>query len=124
MIINLSPVLVDAKIEASVEGDVLTINGETFDFEKLKAGQILPLGAIDSEHFAGPVVRHDTGLLEVTLRLPNAADSSENLRFPEVLRVESGPVPFPENEAVEEVPPPMPEVAEEELAPGPEVQGD
>lgn len=96
MKIALSPIFSDSpQIAASVSGDVLTINGQVFDFSPLPDGATLPAGAIDSPHFIGPVERID-GELHLTLRFPHGWNASEALRFPEPIHmVGDGPVPFP-----------------------------
>lgn len=102
MRISLTPVFSDSpRIAASVAGDVLTINGESFDFSPLPEGATLPAGAIDSPHFIGPVERID-GELHLTLRFPHGFDASEALRFPEPIHMTSdGPVLFPTDATLE-----------------------
>lgn len=87
MIINFSPVFADDSIVAFVAGDKITINDQEFDFTPLQPGFVLPLDAIDSTHFAGPVVRQVSGELEMTLRLPHPNDAPEYMRFPEPIHV-------------------------------------
>ena len=112
MIINLSPVFSEDVISAFVDGDKITINGEEFDFGPLLPGQTLPFGAIDSYHFAGSVVRHDTGVIEVTLRFPHPVNASENMRFPAPINAVSE-VEFPQNTTPpEQEPEPLPELDE------------
>lgn len=95
MQINLSPIRSDEPLVVSKSGDVLTINGEVFDFSPLPDGASLPAEAIDSTHFAGPVERID-GELHLTLRLPHGPNASEALRFPEPIEMTGdGPVPIP-----------------------------
>lgn len=98
MIINLSPVLGDESVEASVEGDVITVNGQSFDFTPLKKGQVLPIGAVDSPYFLGPVIRLENDQIELTLRLPYKANASENITFPEPIAIIKGGVTFPQNQ--------------------------
>ncbi|HCF9826579.1 TPA: hypothetical protein ACVGJ5_007100 [Pseudomonas aeruginosa] len=100
MIIKLSPY---APLPGSNErlvlarvGDVLTVNGQSFDFTPLPDAGELPAEAIGSEWFAGPVVRRE-GRLEFSLRFPLADDASATARFPEPLLVEAdGPVELPQ----------------------------
>ncbi|MFO6130214.1 hypothetical protein, partial [Pseudomonas aeruginosa] len=79
MIITLSPYVVlpgsDEHLMLSRDGDVLTVNGQSFDFTPLPEGSELPAEAIGSEWFAGPVVRRE-GRLEFSLRLPLADGAS------------------------------------------------
>ncbi|WP_349433561.1 hypothetical protein [Pararhizobium sp. A13] len=103
MRINLSPQMRDDSLSVSVAGDVLTVNGEAFDFTPLPEGATLPFGAVDSEWFAGPVSRED-GLLTVTLLLPHKPNASSNVTFPEpIMTTGDGPVSLPVNlNAIEE----------------------
>ena len=92
MKINLSPVFSEESIEASVNMDSITINGVAFDFSRLPAGYELPSSAIETEHFTGSVIRDEAGHIELTLRFPHPYDASENMRFPEPVITEEGPV--------------------------------
>ncbi|MFU3269241.1 hypothetical protein ACM7LV_31280 [Pseudomonas aeruginosa] len=99
MIIKLSPY---APLPGAAEhlslvriGDVLTVNGQAFDFTPLPEGGELPAEAIGSEWFAGPVLRR-AGRLELILRFPLAVDASAAACFPEPLLIEAGgPVELP-----------------------------
>ena len=100
MIITLSPYVVlpgsDEHLMLSRDGDVLTVNGQSFDFTPLPEGSELPAEAIGSEWFAGPVVRRE-GRLEFSLRLPVADGASAAARFPEPMLIEAdGPVELPQ----------------------------
>ncbi|HGT3097797.1 TPA: hypothetical protein ACM2X7_002917 [Pseudomonas aeruginosa] len=100
MIITLSPYVVlpgsDEHLMLSRDGDVLTVNGQSFDFTPLPEGSELPAEAIGSEWFAGPVVRRE-GRLEFSLRLPLADGASAAARFPEPMLIEAhGPVELPQ----------------------------
>lgn len=107
MHITLSPVRLDETLTASLAGDVLTLNGEAFDFGPLPEGATLPAEAIDSEWIVGPVSRID-GELHLTLRLPHGPNPSQAVAFPALLTVlEDGPIPLPFD------PKPEPEVFEE-----------
>lgn len=105
MHITLSPVRLDETLTASVVGDVITLNGEPFDFGQLPEGATLPADAIASEHIIGPVERID-GELHLTLRLPHGPNPSQAVAFPEPIRVtQDGPIPLPfdpEPEVIEE----------------------
>ncbi|HGN3305560.1 TPA: hypothetical protein ACKSGV_002216 [Pseudomonas aeruginosa] len=99
MIITLSPYLPlpgsNEHLMLSRAGDVLTVNGQAFDFTPLPEGGELPAEAIGSEWFAGPVVRRE-GRLEFSLRLPLADGACAAARFPEPMLIESdGPVELP-----------------------------
>lgn len=95
MIIKLSPVRMDETLITSRSGDVLTLNGEPFDFSRLPEGGTLPAEAIDSEWIIGPVSRID-GVLHLALRLPHGANPSHAVAFPEPIHAtEDGPIPLP-----------------------------
>jgi hypothetical protein len=107
MHITLSPVRLDETLTASLAGDVLTLNGQTFDFSQLPEGATLPAEAIASDWIVGPVSRID-GELHLTLRLPNGPNPSRAVAFPEPIRVMTdGPIPLPFD------PEPVPEVLPE-----------
>ncbi|MNQ55091.1 hypothetical protein D3C85_691730 [compost metagenome] len=111
MHINLSPVRTDETLTVTRAGDVLTINGQPFDFTQLPEGATLPAEAIASDHFAGPVERID-GVLHLCLRLPHGPNPSHAVAFPGPISVTAdGPVALPFD------PPPEPVVFE---APEPE----
>jgi hypothetical protein len=94
MLIHFSPIRWDEPLSASVSGDVLTINGEPFDFGDLDEGDLLPPEAISSQFIANPVTRTD-GEIVMTLLLPIPALASEAQAFPESATVGSGEVPLP-----------------------------
>ncbi|HCF1968545.1 TPA: hypothetical protein NH927_005856 [Pseudomonas aeruginosa] len=99
MIITLSPYLPlpesDEHLSLSRTGDVLTVNGQPFDFTPLPEGGELPAEAIGSEWFAGSVVRR-AGRIQLILRFPLAVDASAAARFPEPLLIDTdGPVELP-----------------------------
>lgn len=76
-------------------GDVLTINGESFDLSQLPEGATLPATAIESDYFTGPVERLN-GELHLTLRLPHGPNPSHSVAFPEPISVMAdGPVALP-----------------------------
>ena len=117
MKIILSPMRHDAQLILSKSGDVLTLNGETFDFTDLPNGATLPRSAISSDWFAGDVTRADaaegeTGELTVPLILPHGYNAPEATRFPTPLEnVADGPVTLPIYETPE--PEPQEEPTEE-----------
>ena len=106
MKIKLFPFLTDDRLEASVSGDVITINGQAFDFSPLKDGQRLPGFAIDSEYFIGSEFIERKGkTIYLTLRFPVAWESPEEYRNPPepiVIDARSGPVKFPDASPVVE----------------------
>lgn len=99
MKIKLSPVFKDtAPLSAQVAGDVITINGEVYDFTPLKEGETLPSEALPDGVFASSVERID-GDIHLTLVLPHAVTAPEETRFPAAysvaMDVVSGEVPVP-----------------------------
>jgi hypothetical protein len=95
MKILLSPVRCDDTIEVTKSGNILTINGEVFDFSPIGDGDTLPLGAIKSVWFVGPVDRLN-GELVMTLLSPIPRDYSQEQAFPSPLtNVADGLVVFP-----------------------------
>jgi len=112
MHITLSPVRLDETLTATRAGDVLTLNGQAFDFGPLPEGATLPAEAIDSEWIVGPVSRID-GDLHLTLRLPHGPDPSQAVAFPKPLVVMvDGEIDLPFDPPAE---PDMPEELPEEL---------
>lgn len=93
--ISFSPMRDDSQMEASVDGDSLAINGQTFDFSPLPEGALLPLEAIESPWFAGKGVERIDGVLHVKLRLPHDASPPPEVAFPDPVSVAGGNVPIP-----------------------------
>lgn len=120
MKITLFPFLADQTIEASVKGDVITINGEAIDFSKLKAGFRLPNKAVSNWFFVeSGYVERINGALCFTLRLPVSFGTEEQYKNPPtpiVLEVVSGPVPFPNTAAPEIAPVEMSEEVAQEVS--------
>lgn len=104
--IKLSPFRCDQPAPSvSVNGFVLMIDGETFDFSPLQDGQALPATAVDSEWFTDEVSRVGETLF-VTLRLPYGANPPAAVAFPDPIRVtKAGAVelPFDAPESAEEI---------------------
>lgn len=105
MWIKLSPVRADERLtEATVDGDAITLNGETLDFADLPEGAYLPEGAIACPWVVGAVSRVD-GSVRITLRLPHGPNAPRDSRFPDAFHepffVSSGAVPLPDCEGVE-----------------------
>lgn len=94
MILTFSPVRMDTRLEASVDGDTLTLNGEAFDFAPLPEGATLPRAAIRSDWFAGDV-RRVKGVLHLDLVLPHGAGAATTTLHPQMISVESGVVDLP-----------------------------
>jgi hypothetical protein len=86
----------DGTLTMSRTGDVVTINGEDFDFSVLPDGALLPRDAIDSPWISGAVTR-DGGVLNIPMILPHGPDASETVRNPDPVEVtEDGPISLPE----------------------------
>ncbi|WP_085025602.1 hypothetical protein [Ensifer aridi] len=84
MKINLSPQRRDDELTVIKSGDVLTINGEVFDFSDLPDGATIPSGEIPCEWIVGAVERI-AGELHLTLILPHGPNPSEAVAFPQPL---------------------------------------
>ena len=95
MRISFSPCRGDVQLDLSKAGDVLTINGEDFDFSHVTEEDPVRLGDMACEWLLSDVVRKD-GLLELTLLLPYGAGAPAEMRFPQPVFVEQdGPVALP-----------------------------
>lgn len=96
MKIKLSPVRSDNEpLAASVEGDVITVNGTAYDLSPLEASEELPA----TEPFAGSIIRDADGVIHLTLMMPHGANAPEETRFPaafaEAMDIDSGNIPVP-----------------------------
>lgn len=96
MRISLSPVRADAQLAVELHGDVLTVNGQEFDFTPLPDGATLPQEAIGSDWFVSPVERI-VGELRLTLLLPHGPNPPSAVAFPEPITITAdGPVELPQ----------------------------
>jgi len=99
MQITLHPMRRDDRLELSRSGDIVTINGEAFDFSGLPAGATLPRDAVVCDWLAGDVSRDsaaDGAGLRLALILPHGAQASEAARTPVPLELSAdGPVTLP-----------------------------
>jgi hypothetical protein len=102
MILTFNPVRMDITLDASVSGNVLTLNGVALDFSPLPAGATLPCTAIVNPWIAGDVARAMDGTLTVPLILPHGANAPEETRFPEPITINSGAVPLPPHSVAED----------------------
>ena len=92
---NLSPQRRDDRLSLARHGDILTINGETFDFGPVQEGAVLPAAAVQSDWFAGDITRQGSELV-FHLFLPHGVRAPHETLFPEVLTVSgNGPIPLP-----------------------------
>ena len=97
MKIILSPQRRDDTLAVYKLGDVLSVNGEQFDFSLVGEGDTLPAQAISSIWFVDKVERVD-GELVLTLLFPNPWNYSQEQAFPVPLQeVPDGPVVFPQS---------------------------
>ena len=94
MKISFTPARMDTQYEASVSGDVLTIDGEALDFGPLPEGATLPKDDVDCLWLASDVERID-GEICLTLMLPHGANAPEETRFPEMVTIDEGGVVLP-----------------------------
>lgn len=92
--ITLSPQRRDDRLEVSISGDVLTINGEAYDFSALPDGATLPRDAVDCDMLAGDVDRVGA-FLRLSLFLPHGDNAPEETRFPAPIMAGDGPVALP-----------------------------
>ena len=99
MIIKFSPsVGIDPEetLKISKRGDVLTVNGERFDFRPLPDGAVLPASAVDCDYIEEEVRRVDGDLI-ITFRLPIAPDASTAASFPrDIINPPDGYVSIPQ----------------------------
>jgi hypothetical protein len=101
MHITLTPVRLDTPLTLHRNGDVLTINGVTYDFGPLPEGAILPRAAVDCDWLASDVERIG-GVLHLTLILPHGAHAPEVARHPAPITLTGdGPVTLPPHDIEE-----------------------
>ena len=81
MKISLSPQRRDDVLQVSKSGDILTINGQAFDFSELPDGATIPSGEVPCEWITGPVERIG-GDLHLTLILPHGPNPSPAVASP------------------------------------------
>ncbi|GAA6194543.1 hypothetical protein [Phaeobacter sp. NW0010-22] len=94
MHISFTPMRREDRLELSKADDVLTINGETFDFSPLSEGSTLPQDAVSCDWLASDVVRVD-GVIQLTLILPHGANAGEETLFPAPIEALNGPILLP-----------------------------
>jgi len=82
MKINLFPQRRDDALSLSKAGDILSINGDRFDFSSVPDGATIPAGSIPCDWIVGPVDRVN-GEIHLTLILPHGSNPSEAVAFPE-----------------------------------------
>lgn len=118
MKIKLWAALMDDPLVASVDGDVITINGEAVDLSGIPDGYRLPGSAVGNKFFVeGEYVERIGKTLHFTLRLPVTWDSPEEYRNPPVpivIDARKGWVKFPDTSPPAPVIEPIPEIEESE----------
>ncbi|EJN04222.1 hypothetical protein [Phyllobacterium sp. YR531] len=106
MKITFSPIVMDATLTLSKSGDILTINGEQFDFTDLPDGGTIPSGIIPCDFICGEVSRIN-GKINLTLALPHGLNPSQHVAYPRCIRdAADGDIAVPHDPVIEE--PPMP----------------
>lgn len=99
MRINLVPQCCSDTLSVSKSGDVLTINGEQFDFSLLPEGATVPAGSVPCKWVLGDVERFD-GEIVLTLLMPHASAAPRHVRFPApIIDPPDGGVVLPTSEA-------------------------
>lgn len=99
MKISLLPQRRDDSLEVTKSADVLTINGEAFDFSALPDGATVPVGEIPCDWIAGPVERI-AGELHLTLILPHGPNPSQAVAFPQsIISPADGAIALPADPA-------------------------
>lgn len=94
MHITFSPIRSDETLTLSKAGDVLTINGDEFDFGPLPEGADLPSDAVSSEWITGTVSR-EGGNIRLTVLLPHGAKTPEETKFPQPITATDGEIEVP-----------------------------
>lgn len=95
MQIRFSPVRRDDVLKVVRSGDILTINGERFDFSGLPDGGTLPAGEVPCEWITGPVERVG-GSLHLSLVIPHGPTPSQAVAFPApLIDPPEGPLAIP-----------------------------
>ena len=81
MIISFSPQRQDDELYLSKAGDILSINGESFDFSSLPDGAMIPAGTVPCKWIVGPVERV-SGVIHLTIMLPHGPNAPASVLFP------------------------------------------
>ena len=95
MNITFSPQVRTGNLTLSKSGDILTINGDAFDFSFMEEGDVLPYDAVNCPLLVSDVTRTD-GAITLTLILPITSGASEAARFPTpILNAPDGAIEVP-----------------------------
>jgi hypothetical protein len=84
-----SPSSSPVTLDVSSEGDVLTINGEAFDFSTLEEGGKIEAVDVPSEYIISDVTRIN-GVVELTMIAPYLGEGTQEERFPTPYTPSSG----------------------------------
>lgn len=95
--ITLSPQYSDAVLMLEKVGNILTLNGEKYDFSPLEEGDEIPPEAIDSYFIVGDIKKID-GIVHLTIIMPYSdGEAPEHIRFPEpIMLIEDTEIVFNE----------------------------
>ncbi len=95
MQIILSPQRRDDALVVTKAGDILTINGDQFNFSTLPEGATIEAGVVPCDWIVGPVERID-GKIHLTLILPHRPNPSQAVAFPAAIsNPPDGPIALP-----------------------------
>jgi hypothetical protein len=98
MHITLDPLRRDGTLTVAKQGDILTINGNFFDFSALPNGASYPASEVDCPWITGDVERIG-GVLHITLVLPIGPNPSPGVAFPApIINPPDGPIALPRDE--------------------------
>lgn len=99
MKVRFTPSRMDRHFSGTVDGDVITVNGQSLDFSPLQDGGELPAAAINAAWVADLVYRQG-GEVYITLICPHGENAPDETRFPsgDYISVE-GVIPFPAYDA-------------------------
>ena len=101
MKLNFTPMRRDEALTLSRSGDVLTINGEAFDFTGVPEGATLPQSAVACDWLASDVERV-SGQICLTLILPHGANAPAETLFPQPVEITAdGPIALPAFDTIE-----------------------
>lgn len=99
MIINLSPQRRDDTLTIIKVGDLLTINGEQYDFSSLPDGATIRAEDIGCPWLVGDAERRD-GKVVLTVLLPHGPNSPQHVAFPSpIIDPPDGEIVLPTSEA-------------------------
>lgn len=104
--ISFSPQRRDDVLSVIKQGDVLTINAQSFDFSSLPDGAVIPAGEVPCDWIVGPVERVE-GEIHLTLIAPYRVGNRHVGAPPPLIDPPDGPITMPNLD-----PAPEPEVEE------------